>query len=175
MITHTINREIGIDLGHRVPAHHSHCRNLHGHRYRIQASVKGSLIDTGSQNGMVVDFGFLKEAMMTHIHANFDHKLCLYRKDIIFQHLVNPHAVANGIGGLDDYFDKNLFLATKGSDNTDIVAIDAIPTAENLAALWFHLLDPVVIEMAAKFQTDMALSGLYVWETPNSVASYERL
>ena len=59
-----ITREIGIDMAHRVTHHGSKCKNIHGHRYTIHAMVKGPLFESGEQQGMVLDFGFLKEEMM---------------------------------------------------------------------------------------------------------------
>ena len=57
--TYQITRGISIDAGHRVPHHHSKCRNIHGHRYEIQAVCRGPLQNSGSQQGMVLDFAFL--------------------------------------------------------------------------------------------------------------------
>ena len=57
--THLISREISIDAGHRVTEHTSKCRNLHGHRYTIQAWCSGPLFSEGEQGGMVLDFGFI--------------------------------------------------------------------------------------------------------------------
>ncbi len=63
---YTMSREIGIDAGHRVPTHGSKCKNLHGHRYTIQAICKaGFLQSEGEQKAMVIDFGFLKEEMLS--------------------------------------------------------------------------------------------------------------
>ncbi len=72
-------------MGHRVPEHGSKCRNLHGHRYTIQATCRGLLGDAGEQSGMVVDFGFLKALMMEKIDARFDHRLCLFEGDPLLQ------------------------------------------------------------------------------------------
>src|SRR4051812_45172843 len=81
--THTIAREIGIDMGHRVTFHGSKCRNLHGHRYTIQATCRGPLFVEGEQQGMVLDFGFLKEIMMKEIDEPCDHGMALWVDDPI--------------------------------------------------------------------------------------------
>src|SRR4051812_9687285 len=82
-IEHTATREIGIDMGHRVTNHGSKCRNVHGHRYTIEATITGDLIPDGASEGMVMDFSFLKEEMMREIDEYCDHALCLWVKDPI--------------------------------------------------------------------------------------------
>lgn len=138
-----ITREIGIDAGHRVPDHGSKCRNLHGHRYTIQATCIGDLIDNGEQTGMVLDFGFLKDEMMKEIDAECDHATILYRGDSLLQ----DHM---------DAFGK-------------LVLVDFIPTAENLAKYWFEKLQlPVLIRSKYK----AILKRVRVYETPNCWADY---
>ena len=46
------------DSGHRIPNHKSTCRNLHGHRYAIEVTVTGDIVDQEevSDFGMVMDF-----------------------------------------------------------------------------------------------------------------------
>ena len=41
-----VRRQIGIDAGHRVMTHGSKCRNMHGHRYTIEAHCQ-----TGQMSG----------------------------------------------------------------------------------------------------------------------------
>src|SRR5262245_26860983 len=80
-----ITREIGIDAGHRVTWHGSKCRNLHGHRYTVQALGSGPLGGEGEQLGMVLDFGFLKEEMLAEIDAPCDHGMILWIDDPILR------------------------------------------------------------------------------------------
>lgn len=177
MSSHTITREIQIDMGHRVPQHHSHCRNLHGHRYRILATVVGPLIERGSQEGMVMDFGFLKQAMMKEIHERFDHKLCLCRKDIVLYSIVNPHTINNGKSSLEETLKQTLWVPLLGTDNTAVVVIEEVPTAENLARIWFHMLEAAIADFArteAGKVLNMTLDKLEVYETPNSMATFRR-
>ncbi|MCB1563932.1 MAG: 6-carboxytetrahydropterin synthase [Alphaproteobacteria bacterium] len=70
---HYVSREIGIDAAHREHQHGSKCFNIHGHRYKIQAVCSGGLATDGEQADMVVDFSFLKEAMMRQIDSFCDH------------------------------------------------------------------------------------------------------
>jgi len=143
-----ITREIGIDAGHRVPNHHSRCKNIHGHRYTIQATVEGELAESGSVEGMAggMDFGFIKEEMMKEIDEPCDHKLILWKGE------------------------------TKNStfeDLADIVAIywvDFSPTAENLAEHWFRRVDR---QITLRSKGHASLVKLRVYETPNCWADYE--
>ena len=78
---HQITRRIEIDAGHRIPLHGSKCKNIHGHRYVILATVKGELASDGAEAGMVMDFGFIKAAMVYVIERVYDHALILWRGD----------------------------------------------------------------------------------------------
>jgi 6-pyruvoyltetrahydropterin/6-carboxytetrahydropterin synthase len=165
---HLISREIGIDAGHRVMDHGSKCHNLHGHRYRIEAWCRGPLFAAGEQTGMVLDFGFLKDEMMRTIDARFDHAFMLCVDD----------ALCRTMFGLDDgalsrrvaaaVAEDGLFLG-HGRDGMQICVLAVVPTAENLAKLWFDLLAPRVV---ARTAGQAGLVCLKVWETPNCWASY---
>lgn len=48
---------------HHLPEHEGKCKNLHGHTYRVQATVAGHNLD--ARQGYLVDFGVLKE----HLNA----------------------------------------------------------------------------------------------------------
>lgn len=139
-----ITREIGIDAGHRVPEHKSKCYNLHGHRYRIQAAVTGELAEEGEEQGMVMDFGFLKEVMMEEIDGPYDHSLILWDKDPWLETILS----------LPD---------------TAIKVIHHVPTAENLARLWY---ESMFNEIHARTGGRAKLKFVRVWETPNCWAVY---
>src|SRR5260363_127088 len=40
LIMLTITRQLAFDAGHRIPDHQSRCRNLHGHRYVLDITLK---------------------------------------------------------------------------------------------------------------------------------------
>ncbi|NRA47057.1 MAG: 6-carboxytetrahydropterin synthase [Oligoflexales bacterium] len=60
-----VTKIIEWDMGHRVPNHKNKCRHPHGHRYRLEVSMRGAIsLEKGSSSeGMVVDFGDIKELM----------------------------------------------------------------------------------------------------------------
>lgn len=146
-MTHAlISRTIEIDMGHRVPNHKSKCRRLHGHRYVITATVEGLISnDTGtSDEGMVMDYGDLKDIMMAIIHDPYDHRCMLFIDDMI-------------MGDID----------AEEADKKGIVFVGFIPTAENLARFWFERL-----QQHTQHLIDATIMSVSVMETPNSSASY---
>ncbi len=167
-----IEREIGIDAGHRVMTHGSKCQNIHGHRYRIVARCKGEiLIPDGEQEAMVLDFGFLKELMMRHIDGPCDHGLIMYLKDPWLSHLLvsdGALSIISDIVGREGFYASGMHVSTKTLGKMYIV--DFIPTAENLARHWFQLLELQVRNLSHGYAT---LDSVIVWETPNCKAEYK--
>jgi 6-pyruvoyltetrahydropterin/6-carboxytetrahydropterin synthase len=156
-----IVREIGIDAGHRVPDHYSKCKNQHGHRYTIQAVCTGELAVEGSEAGMVMDFGFLKELMMEIIDNNCDHANILWIHDPLLAYLVDIEKVKAN-------FSERGYYRIEGKGGW-LYVMDSIPTAENLARHWFNRLAPLV---TTRSLGRASLSKIIVWETPNCSASY---
>lgn len=165
-----IVREIGIDAGHRVTHHGSKCKNLHGHRYTIQACVVGDLFEEGEQQGMVLDFGFLKEVMMDHIDAPCDHGMILWVDDPFTEKFIG--------GGFDKYLCDirqireavyaEGYVLDSGKFGK-LYLVPFVPTAENLAKHWFERLQEPVKQ---RCQGLGELKYIKVWETPNSFAIY---
>jgi len=100
-----ITKYIEMDAGHRVPLHQSKCKNPHGHRYRVTIEVEGRV----PEDGMVIDFGILKEMLTTFVHDPMDHSMILQSV-------------------IDD--ELGSYLEDKG---WQVYWVDKAPTAENLA------------------------------------------
>lgn len=165
---HTIQREIGIDAGHRVPDHGSKCKNLHGHRYTIRAYCEGPLFKLGEQTGMVLDFGFLKEEMMTEIDKPCDHGLILWIDDPLLELFAHEKLIACA----RRYIEADGYSSVGHGDGySKIYVVPFVPTAENLARHWYARLAPRVRERSAERAT---LLKVRVEETPNCWAEYER-
>lgn len=149
-----ISKVIELDAGHRVPFHNSKCRNIHGHRYRVQLSIKAhSTIspDTkSSESGMVKDFGFLKQVLMEEVHDPFDHKLILWEKDPLLEQIA---PICWEISG------------------QSLVVIPVIPTAEELAKYWGRCL----VERLQRTPGEFAVHNVIVKETPTSLATWTPL
>jgi 6-pyruvoyltetrahydropterin/6-carboxytetrahydropterin synthase len=138
-----ITRKVEFDAGHRIPNHASKCRNLHGHRYVLECTVAGPLVDTqgDSSDGMVIDFGILKQIMLDEVAEPWDHALLVWDRDETLLQLV-----------------RGLELNECGHKT---VVLPCIPTAENLAGYAFTLLN------ARLLPTGLTLLRVRLYETPN--------
>jgi 6-pyruvoyltetrahydropterin/6-carboxytetrahydropterin synthase len=138
----TITRKLEFDAGHRIPDHKSQCRNLHGHRYTLEITLIGAVIEEEgrSDNGMIMDFSDIKMLAKKHLVDVWDHAFLVYEKDT---------AVRN-------------FLATLPDHKT--VVISRIPTVENLARTAFDLLQAAFDD---HFGNGLRLQRLVLHETPN--------
>ncbi|WP_323003566.1 6-carboxytetrahydropterin synthase QueD [Denitromonas sp.] len=144
-----ITRRLEFDAGHRIPDHASQCKHLHGHRYVIEITLTGEIIqaDGNPANGMVMDFGDIKRIAKTHLVDLWDHAFLAYRKD---QPIVD-------------------FLASLPDHKT--VLLDAVPTAENLAVIAFRILDA---QYRDTFGNHLQLERVRLFETPNCWADATR-
>ena len=148
-------RQIQIDAAHRVPRHDSKCKNVHGHRYVIEAGVSAQkLADQGSQSGMVADFGILKSLMTEVIHDRCDHALILWDQDPLLG--VVEATAWNGES-------EKVGLAK-------VTALPCVPTAECLAEYWYYELEAALHK--AGRGNDIEMAYIKVWETPNCYAIY---
>lgn len=163
---YTITREIGIDAGHRVMTHGSKCKNLHGHRYRIEVMcATQNLISEGEQQAMVLDFGFLKELMMKHIDEPCDHGMIMYIRDP----LIVPGFLVESIYEQMVKIVREDGHGSYGSFMGKLYLVDFIPTAEELAKHWFNRLKQPVSDRSNGCAT---LASVTVHETPNCRATY---
>lgn len=158
-------RLIGIDAAHRVPEHGSGCRNLHGHRYTIEATCSGSLAREGEQKGMTLDFKFLKEIMMEVIHDPCDHGMILRYDDEILLHLAPATAeeARHAFAGKNDHWIDTTHPGLK------LYIVPFTPTAENLAQHWYTRMYDHIVKRS---ESRAFLSHVVVRETPNCIATY---
>lgn len=138
-----ITRRVEFDAGHRIPDHNSKCRNMHGHRYVLEATVTGELVIEGSSKGMVQDFGDLKAIMQGAVADPWDHAFLFFKDD-------TPVRAA---------------LEMMGPQHKH-VALDFVPTVENLVeaaanALQMHM------------PTRVLLCAVRLYETPNCWADWQ--
>jgi len=140
-----ITKRLEWDMGHRIPNHKSVCRNLHGHRYVVEVALEGEIQTSSGQSneGMVLDFGDIKQLMMKHIHERCDHSFMYSQKD--------PTMV--------EFFQKNPDFKS--------VKVDFIPTAENIAQWIFRQLEA---PLRKTYGQQLRLKSVQVWETPSSSA-----
>lgn len=144
-----ITRRLEFDAGHRIPNHDSQCRHLHGHRYAIEITLSGQLVATegASDQGMVMDFSEVKFIAQETVVKQWDHAFLAYRGDT---------AVVAFLASLPDH---------------KTVVLDVVPTAENLAAVAFNLLDTAYID---RYSNQLRLEQVRLYETPNNWADARR-
>ena len=168
MTSFSITKYIEIDAAHRVPDTKSMCRNIHGHRYKIEATVLGPLSQEGPEKGMVTDFSFLKEGMMSIIHGYCDHAMILQITDPFVKVWCDPDRIIH----YQSYLPEEIFstYGTYLGDGLNLYLIGKTPTAENLAEHWFHRLGPDVMSVS---KNRVWLERIIVHETASCSATYE--
>jgi 6-pyruvoyltetrahydropterin/6-carboxytetrahydropterin synthase len=146
----TITRRLEFDAGHRIPHHDGQCRHLHGHRYAIELTVSGDVLETPGavDDGMVLDFGDIKRLANEHLVSLWDHAFLVAKED---------QAVV-------------AFLASMPNHKT--VILDRVPTVENLAHAAFVILEPIFAEA---FQGGLRLASIRLYETPNCWADISQV
>jgi len=140
-----ITTRMEFDAGHRIPGHKSTCKNLHGHRYALEVTIKGKVVELeqASEFGMVMDFKDAKELIRSTIVDRWDHAFIVYEKD---------HEVVD-------------FLRTLKDHKT--VSFPKVPTAENMALVAYEALKKVFHERYGKLIIPVKVR---LYETPNNWA-----
>jgi len=77
-----ITKEFKFEMAHALLGHNGPCKNIHGHSYKFNVTVKGSVKNgtTDPDEGMVVDFTIIKHIVERLIVNEYDHSLVLYDK-----------------------------------------------------------------------------------------------
>jgi 6-pyruvoyltetrahydropterin/6-carboxytetrahydropterin synthase len=146
----SITRKLEFDAGHRIPDHRSQCKNLHGHRYVLEITLEGELVDVegAPDRGMVMDFADVKSLANEHLVNIWDHAFLVFEGDTQVRQ----------------------FLETMPGHKT--VVLDRIPTVENLALVAFGILSKVYDQ---HYGVDLRLKRVRLYETPNCWADAERV
>lgn len=112
-----LKSEASFDSAHFLYGYDGKCSNIHGHRWKIEVTVKDlSLQSEGQTKGMIIDFGDLKKALKS-VADNFDHAL-IYETGTL----------------------KKDTLECLLRDGFRLVELPYRPTAENLARHFYQLL-----------------------------------
>ena len=140
-----ITTKLEFDAGHRIPHHKSSCKNLHGHRYAIEVTIKGGIVSDKSNSdfGMVMDFSDAKELIKKTIVEEWDHSFIVHKDDT---------AVLKFLESLDDH---------------KTVVFPLVPTAENMALV---AMEKLKISFDKKFGALIKPFKVRLYETPNNWA-----
>jgi 6-pyruvoyltetrahydropterin/6-carboxytetrahydropterin synthase len=70
-----ITKIFEFEMAHALWNYDGKCKNIHGHTFRLEVTVRGEPINQFGhpKNGMVLDFGILKEIVNKHIIEKHDH------------------------------------------------------------------------------------------------------
>jgi 6-pyruvoyltetrahydropterin/6-carboxytetrahydropterin synthase len=144
-----ITRRLEFDAGHRIPHHASQCRHLHGHRYALEITLSGEIIcsEGAAEQGMVMDFSEVKSIANAMLVSRWDHAFLVYQGDQVVVE----------------------FLASLAEHKT--VVLPVVPTAENLAAEAFRILDAAYLDT---YGNQLRLQRVRLYETPNNWADAVR-
>jgi 6-pyruvoyltetrahydropterin/6-carboxytetrahydropterin synthase len=141
----TITKVFRIDAGHRLMNHESKCRNVHGHSYTFEVTVR-AMSKTLDGVGRVIDFGVLKAEVGGWLDAAWDHGFIVERGDPL-----------------------ELLLQTVGLDHKRTIVLDCPPSIENLVRIVF---DKAAELMGAHAIKVVHVRG---YETPTCFADYDGL
>lgn len=139
-----ITKEFSFEMSHLLEGYDGLCSQIHGHSYRLFVTIIGTpsadLADP--KNGMVMDFGLLKQLVNATIVSRFDHSLVIRRSETL----------APLIGTLQQNFNR-------------IIVTDYQPTCENMAA-------DFAAQLSAQLPAAVALHSLRLHETATSFAEW---
>ena len=139
-MSHQVQKTFSVCTAHRLMDHPGACKNLHGHNYNITVYLEAEELNS---QGMVIDFGNVKQLIGTYINNLYDHKTVLQKTDPLL----------------------DVLMPVMGNSLT---VMDCAPTAENMAETLHknitHLLT-VPYDVVKVVRVD-------VEETKNSIAVY---
>jgi len=107
-----VTKQFDFEIAHALWNYDGPCSNLHGHSYRLFVTATGSpVVDVNHpKNGMVIDFGDLKQLVLEEIVDPLDHAVIL-----------NAAATNKHMESIPQMFEKQYI-------------VDYQPTCENLIA-----------------------------------------
>ncbi len=139
-----ITKQFNFETGHALYGYDGKCRNVHGHSYKLSATVIGTPnTDTSHVKlGMVIDFGDLKKIVKEEIVDQFDHAT-VFNKN-------TPH------------IELAKELISRGHN---IILADYQPTSENMVI-------DFAAKIKARLPENIKLFSLKLQETDTSFAEW---
>lgn len=68
-----IRKQFRFEAAHVLPHHPGKCARLHGHSYRLEVALEGSLQTDGPARGMIVDFDAISALVKPLVIERLDH------------------------------------------------------------------------------------------------------
>jgi 6-pyruvoyltetrahydropterin/6-carboxytetrahydropterin synthase len=131
------------DSAHFLAGYSGKCKNIHGHRFTVEAEITGEPLPGGENRGMIVDFGDLKR-VLRDICDRFDHTL-IYEKGTLSERL----------------------LCALNDEGLALCEVDYRPTAENFAKSIYDKLTA-----GLECFDNCYVRCVAVYETPDNCAVY---
>ncbi|MCQ2316562.1 MAG: 6-carboxytetrahydropterin synthase QueD [Bacteroidales bacterium] len=74
-----LTKTFHFEAAHALAGYDGKCRNIHGHSYELQVTVKGMPVDEpgNPKNGMVIDFHDLKRIVNEEVVERLDHSFII--------------------------------------------------------------------------------------------------
>lgn len=111
---YTVTTESSFDAAHFLAGYDGKCRNLHGHRWKVQIEIAGEDL---KEDGMVVDFSDIKKDLKD-MAEHLDHCLIIEKNSL-----------------------KPLTLEALQAEDFRIVEVPFRPTAENFSRYFFEKIE----------------------------------
>lgn len=67
----SVTKSFSFEAAHNLPNYEGACHRLHGHSYKLQVTVSGSVDEA---TGMIIDFTCLKKVVQDNIVSRYDHQ-----------------------------------------------------------------------------------------------------
>ncbi len=138
-----LTKTFHFEAAHALAGYDGKCRNIHGHSYELQVTVKGEPVDEpgNPKNGMVIDFHDLKRIVNEEVVERLDHSFII------------------GTNMPDDFVES----AKRNFDK--IVCVNYQPTTENMLADFAE-------RIKVKLPQNVELYSVRLQETRDSYAEW---
>ena len=138
-----LTKEFRFEAAHALWNYDGLCRNVHGHSYVLQVTIKGVAVteENNPKQGMVMDFSDLKKIVKENIVLPFDHAL-----------IVNAHTPHKELEYTHQMFGK-------------VLAVPYQPTCENMIV-------DFAARIKEKLPAHVQLHALRLYETSSSFAEW---
>jgi len=138
-----LTRVFNFDMAHVLLNYHGKCKNIHGHTYKLEVTVKGAPCndEASPKKGMLIDFSDFKKLIQDEIITVWDHALMIHRDS-----------------------DPVLLDALK-NNYEKIIAVPFQPTTENMICELASTIKKIL-------PFDLQLFSLRLYETEKSYADW---
>jgi 6-pyruvoyltetrahydropterin/6-carboxytetrahydropterin synthase len=138
-----LTRVFHFDMAHVLLNYPGKCKNIHGHTYKLEVTVKGTLYneETSPKKGMLIDFSDFKNLINTEIISIWDHALMIHQDT-----------------------DKVLLKALR-NNYEKIITVPFQPTTENMICELSSIIKKIL-------PSDLYLFSLRLYETEKSFAEW---